>query len=50
MGAILRTSSENATEEDIKNDIKDLLEKWAEIEKKIDTAKSSVNISILLRF
>ena len=26
MGAILRTSSENATEEDIKNDIKDLLE------------------------
>ena len=41
MGAILRTSSENATEEDIKNDIKDLLEKWAEIKKKIDTAKTA---------
>lgn len=41
MGAILRTSSENATEEDIKNDIKDLLEKWAEIKKKIDTVKTA---------
>lgn len=41
MGAILRTSTENATEEDIKNDIKDLLEKWAEIKRKIDTAKTA---------
>lgn len=41
MGAILRTSSENATEEDIKNDIEDLLDKWAEIKKKIDTAKTA---------
>ncbi len=41
MGAILRTSSENATDEDIKNDIEDLLDKWAEIKKKIDTAKTA---------
>lgn len=40
IGAILRTSSENATEEDIKYDIKDLLKKWSEIKKKIDTVKT----------
>ena len=33
-GAILRTSSENASEEEIKRDIEELYEKWKEIKKK----------------
>lgn len=41
MGVILRTSSENATEEDIKTDISELLEIWKEIQKRIATAKTA---------
>ena len=40
-GAILRTSSENATEDDIKDDINILLKKWQEIKKQASTAKKA---------
>ena len=39
IGAILRTSCENATEESIKKDIKELIEKWKEIELKSQNSK-----------
>lgn len=39
MGLILRTSSENATEEEIKQDIKDLEEKWNNITEKVKNTK-----------
>lgn len=39
-GAILRTSSEHATEEDIKNDTEALLAKWKEIKEKANSSKS----------
>ena len=40
-GAILRTSSENATEDDIKDDINILLKKWQEIKKQASTAQKA---------
>ena len=45
MGAILRTSCENATEESIKQDIEDLIKKWEQIKLK---AKSSKKVPELL--
>lgn len=39
MGAILRTSCEDASEESIKNDIKDLIKKWEQIKQKAKTSK-----------
>lgn len=38
-GAILRTSSENASEEEIKRDIEELYEKWKEIKEKATNSK-----------
>ena len=39
MGVILRTSSENASEEDIKNDLNNLIKEWESIEKKAKAVK-----------
>lgn len=40
-GAILRTSSENASEEEIKRDIEELYEKWKEIKEKATNSKDA---------
>ena len=40
-GIILRTSSENASEEDIKNDIEELVEKWNTIKEKAQKSKNT---------
>ena len=40
-GIILRTSSENASEEDIKNDIEELVEKWNTIKEKAQKSKNA---------
>ncbi len=39
-GAILRTSSENASEDEIKNDIEELYKTWGEIKKKATNSKT----------
>ena len=40
MGSILRTSSENATEEEIKKDIDELNQKWQEIKQRAEQTKN----------
>ncbi len=43
-GAIIRTSAENISEEEIKKDIKDLLEKWKDIENKFNQSTDKPSI------
>lgn len=45
-GAILRTSSENASEDEIKNDIEELYKTWGEIKKKATNSKNCTTIII----